>query len=92
MLPVCSLQCGPRDAVKDRLYDQLRTMPAIAPASAVSSHMVIVMSTEAEQALVLKRKHGNNGYDRPVQDIEGERILEYALAYDLLLCNKCLKK
>ena len=27
-------QCGPRDAVKDRLYGQLRAMPAITPASA----------------------------------------------------------
>ena len=31
-------------------------------------------------------------YDKPVLDIEGEGILEYALAYDLLLCNMCLKK
>ena len=31
-------------------------------------------------------------YDKPVPDIEGEMILEYALAYDLLLCNMCLKK
>ena len=36
--------------------------------------------------------HGEYGYDKPVPDIEGERILEYALAYDLLLCNMCLKK
>ena len=25
-------------------------------------------------------------------NFESERILEYALAYDLLLCNMCLKK
>ena len=39
-----------------------------------------------------KEVHGDYGYDKPVPDIEGERILEYALAYDLLLCNTCLKK
>ena len=36
--------------------------------------------------------HDDYGYDKPVLDIEGERILDYALAYDLLLCNMCLKK
>ena len=39
-----------------------------------------------------KGVHGDYGSDRPVSDIEGEKILEYALAYDLLLCNICLKK
>ena len=36
--------------------------------------------------------HGGMGYDRPVPDVEGERILEYALAFDLLLGNTCFKK
>ena len=45
------------------------------------------MATEAEQVQVTKRY-----MDKPVPDIEGERILENALAYDLLLCNMCLKK
>ena len=36
--------------------------------------------------------HGDYGYDKPVPDIEGDRILEYAFAYDLLLFNMCLKK
>ena len=60
-------------------------MPAITLASA--SHMVIGMATGAEQAQVTKY-----GYDKPVPDVYGERILEYALAYDLLLYNMCLKK
>ena len=34
LLPICSPQCGPMDAVKDRLHDQLPAMPAITPASA----------------------------------------------------------
>ena len=36
--------------------------------------------------------HGGMGYDRSEPDVEGERILEYALAFDLLLGNTCFKK
>ena len=32
------------------------------------------------------------GYGRPEPDVEGERILGYALAFDLLLENTCFKK
>ena len=34
--------------------------------------------------------HGGIGYGRPEPDVEGERILEYTLAFDLLLGNTCL--
>ena len=43
------------DAVKDRLYDQLRAMPAITQTIHTSSHMVVVMATEAGQTQVTKR-------------------------------------
>ena len=36
--------------------------------------------------------HGGMGYGRSEPDVEGERILEYALAFDLLLGNTCFKK
>ena len=36
--------------------------------------------------------HGGMGYGRTEPDVEGERILEYALAFDLLLGNTCFKK
>lgn len=36
--------------------------------------------------------HSGLGYGRPEPDAEGERILEYSLAYDLLLGNTCFKK
>ena len=32
------------------------------------------------------------GYDRPEPDVKGERTLEYALAFDLLVENTCFKK
>ena len=35
---------------------------------------------------------GGMGYGRPEPDVEGERILKYALAFDLLLGNTCFKK
>ena len=39
-----------------------------------------------------KEVHGGYGYCKPDPDSEGERILEYALAYDLFLGNTCFKK
>ena len=36
--------------------------------------------------------HGRMGYGRPEPDVEGERTLEYALAFNLLLGNTCFKK
>ena len=36
--------------------------------------------------------HGGMRYGRPEPDVEGERILQYSLAFDLLLGNTCLKK
>ena len=53
--------------------------------------MVIVMSTEVEQAWVTKRYMVTMSMTSP-SHIEGVRILEYALAYDLLLCYMCLRK
>ena len=37
-----------------------------------------------------KEVHGGYGYGKP--DPDSERILEYALAYDLFLGNTCFKK
>ena len=88
LLPVRYPQCGPRDAVKDRLYDQLRVKPAITQATA---SLIPCGSCNGHQGRTdsgYKEVHGDYWYDKPVPDIEGD----YALAYDLLLCNKCLKK
>ena len=41
---------------------------------------------------VYREVHGGMGYGRSQPDVEGERILEYALAFDLLLGNTCFKK
>ena len=39
-----------------------------------------------------REAHGGMRYGRPEPDVEGERTLEYALAFDLLLGNTCFKK
>ena len=36
--------------------------------------------------------HGGMGYSRPEPDVEGDRIPEYALAFNLLLWITCSKK
>ena len=36
--------------------------------------------------------HGGMGYSRPEPDVEGDRTLEYALAFNLILGNTCSKK
>ena len=36
--------------------------------------------------------HGGMGYSRPEPDVEGDRTLEYGLAFNLLLGNTCSKK
>ena len=92
MLPVRSPQCGPGDAVKDRLYDQLRAMPAITSTTASIIPYGGCNGHGGRTGSGYKEVHGDYGYDKPVPDIEDERILEYALAYDQLLCNMCLKK
>ena len=39
-----------------------------------------------------REEHGGMGYGKSEPDVEDERILEYALAFDLLLGNTCFKK
>ena len=67
-------------------------LPAITPASVSLVPYGNCNGHGGKTGSGFKEIHGNYGYDKQVQDIEGERILEYALAYDLLLCNKCLEK
>ena len=80
------------DSVKDLFYDQLRAVTAMIPASEFlipcgdwNGHMG---STGAGY----KEVHGSYWYGKPDPGSEGERILEYALAYDLFLGNTCFKK
>ena len=92
LLSVYAPQCGLRDSVKDLFYDQLRAVTAMIPASEFlipcSDWNGHVGSTGSDY----KEVHRGNGYGKPDPDSKGERILEYALAYDLFLRNTCFKK
>ena len=91
MLHVCSQDCGPRDAVKDRLNDQQRAMSAISQATASLIPESGCIGHRGRTGSGYKEVHCDYRYNKPVPDIEGEMILEHTLAYDLLLCNMCLK-
>ena len=67
-------------------------MPAITPASASLIPYGDCNGHRSRTGSGFKEVHCDFWYDKPVPDIEGERILEYALAYEVLLCNMCLKK
>ena len=63
-----------KDAVKDLFYDQLRAIPAsvsLIPCGECNDR-------GGSTGSGYKEVHGSRGY---------ERVLEYASAYDLLICN-----
>ena len=88
LLSVYAPQCGLSDSVKDLFYDQLRAVTAMIPAS----EFLIPCGHVGSTGSVYKEVQGGYGYGKPDPDSEGERILEYALAYDLFLGNTCFKK
>ena len=86
-LSVYSPQSGLSDEDKDLFVVQLRAMTARIPKSEFlipcgdwNGH-VGCAGTEHREV------HGGMGYGRSEPDAEGERILEYALAFDVLLGN-----
>ena len=92
LLSVYAPQSGLSDVDKDLFFDQLRAVTARIPKSELlipcgdwNGH-VGCAGTEYREV------HGGMGYGRSEPDVEGERILEYALAFDLLLGNTCFKK
>ena len=91
-LPVCALQSGLSDEVKDLFFDQLRAVTARIPASEFLIPCGDWNGHVGHAGTGYKEVHGAKGYGRPEPDVKGERILEYALAFDLLLGNTCFKK
>ena len=91
-LSVYAQQCSLRDAVKDRFNDQLRAMNAMIGAAIFLTPHGDCNDYGSNTGSGYKEVHDSCGYAKPDPDIEGERNLGYALAYDLLLCNTYLKK
>ena len=91
-LSVYAPQSGLSDEVKDLFFDQLHTVTARIPASEFLIPYGDWNGHVGRAGTGYREVHGGMGYGRPKPDVEGERILEYALAFDLLLGNTCFKK
>ena len=91
LLSVYAPQSGLSDVDKDLFFDQLHAVTARIP----RSQFLIPCGDwngHVGRAGTGYRVHGGMGYGRSEPDVEGERILEFALAFDLLLGNTCFKK
>ena len=85
-------QSGISDEDKDLFFDQLRAVTARIPKSQLMIPCGDWNGHVGRTGTVYREVHGGMGYGRSQPDVEGERILEYALAFDLLLGNTCFKK
>ena len=92
ILSVYAPQSGLSDKVKDLFFDQLRAMTARIPASEFLIPCGDWNGHVGCAGTGYREVHGGMGYGRPEPDVEGERILEYTLGFDLLLGNTCFKK
>ena len=92
LLSVYATPCGLSDSVKDLFYDQLRAVTAMIPASEFLIPCGDWNGHVGSTGSGYKEVHVGYGYGKPDPDSEGERILEYELAYDLFFCNTCFKK
>ena len=91
-LSVYAPQSGLSDEIKDQFFDQLRAVTARIPGSKFLIPCGDWNGHVGRAGTGYREVHGGMGYGRPEPDVEGERILEYALAFDLLLGNTCFKK
>ena len=91
-LSVYAPQCFLSDADKDLLYIQRCAVTGKIPVSEFLTPCGDLHGHVGSTGSGFREVHGGFRYGRPEPDTEGERILEDALAYDLLLGNTCFKK
>ncbi|XP_014670792.1 PREDICTED: uncharacterized protein LOC106811605 [Priapulus caudatus] len=89
-LSVYAPQVGLSDVVKDQFYDQLRATAAKVPASELLVPCGDWNGHVGRDGTGFREVHG--GYGLGVRNVEGERILEFAVANDLVVGNTCFKK
>ena len=77
---------------KDLFFDQLHAVTARIPRSELLIPCGDWNGHVGRAGTEYREVNGGMGYGRSEPDVEGERILEYALAFDLLLGNTCFKK
>ena len=92
LLSVYAPQSGLSDVDKDLFFDQLRAVTARIPRSELLIPCGDLNGHVGRAGTEYREVHGGMGYGRSEPDVEGERILEYALAFGLLLGNTCFKK
>ena len=92
LLSVYAPQSGLSDVDKDLFFDQLRAVTARIPRSELLIPCGDWNGHVGRAGTEYREVHGGMGYGRSEPDVEGEKILEYALAFDLLLGNTCFKK
>ena len=85
-------QSGLSDEVKDLFFDQLHAVTARIPASEFLIPCGDWNGHVGYAGTGYREVHCGIGYGRAEPDVEGERILTYALAFNLLLGNTCFKK
>ena len=91
-LSVYAPQSGLSDVDKDLFFDQLRAVTGRIPRSEFLMPCGDWNGHVGRAGTEYREVHGGMGYGRSEPDVDGERILEYALAFDLLLGNTCFKK
>ena len=92
VLSIYAPQSGLSDNDKDNFYDQLRAVTAEIPASEILLPCGDWNGHVGSKGTGYEEVHGGHGYGILRPDAEGERILEFALANDLLLGNTWYKK
>ena len=85
-------QSGLSGEVKDLFFDQLHAVTARIPKSEFLIPCGDWNSNVGPAGSRYREEYGGMGYSRPEPDVEGERTLVYALAFNLLLGNTCFKK
>ena len=85
-------QRGLGDEVKDLFFDQLYALTGrilefkfLIPCGDWNGYV-------GQAGTGYRAVHSGMGYGRPEPDVEGERTLEYALAFNLFFGNICFKK
>ena len=92
LLSVYTPHSGLSEVDKDLFFDQPRAVTARIPRSEFLIHCGDWNGHAGHAGTEYREVHGGMGYGRSESDVEGERILEYALAFDMLLGNTCFKK
>ena len=89
-LSVYAPQAGLQEAEKDRFYDQLQSVMARIPASEVLIPLGYWNGHVGADSNRFEEVHHGKGFG--VRNVEGERLLEFALANDLVVGYTCFRK